>query len=309
MVQVGRAVKDADKEVLACQSARAAGAILERRARRIAQNELVTFGEAEAPPTPTVSLEDLDLGKDSPDIDLTEDPKPIINYEILNSDFKAWQEEYSGPKFNFVHCDFPYGIGLHESDLYKTETFDLKYEDSEEIYWDLCQNLVYAQDAVMSKSCHIVFWFPMSKYTATIEFFKTHDFHVDPYPLIWMKSDKMGIVPDPTRGPRRIYETALLMSLGDRKIVKPTVNAGYYSSSSRDKEHASQKPQEMLEDFFRMFVDEDSIVLDPTCGSGTALAAAIKLGADSVFGLDINKECTTVAEDNCRNEYTLKLME
>ena len=47
MVIVGRKVLSGDKEVLACDSSRAAGAMLDRRMKRIAENELATFGEIE----------------------------------------------------------------------------------------------------------------------------------------------------------------------------------------------------------------------------------------------------------------------
>jgi 16S rRNA G966 N2-methylase RsmD len=305
-VKVGRAVKNGDKDVLACQSARAAGAMLDRRTKRVVENEMVTFTHTEASPEASVTLEELDLDLDlgPGKIEFIPNP-PAANYLVEQADFRQWIDIYDGPKFNFVHCDFPYGIGLHESDLYRTAAKDLSYEDSEEIYEELCQSLVYATGDILSKSCHILFWFPMAKYFATLQHFSTQGFRVEPYPLIWGKADKMGILPDPTRGPRRIYESAFIMSLGDRKVVRSTVNAAWFPSGGTDKEHASLKPQEMLEDFFRMFIDEDSVVLDPSCGSGTALAAAMKLGAQSVHGLDINPECVQLAEDNCRNQFIL----
>lgn len=42
----------------------------------------------------------------------------------------------------------------------------------------------------------------------------------------------------------------------------------------------------MLRHFFRMFVDENSKVLDPTCGSGSALRAAKSLDAEYVLGIE-----------------------
>ena len=312
MVQVGRQVRAEDKEVMSCDSARAAGALLERRAKRIVENELVTYGEVErSMERPLITSSDLNGILDGEDLEgFSVEVHEREPFEVHLYDFTKWIDEYGdGPRFNFVHCDFPYGIGLHESDLYKTEAKDLQYDDEEETFWDLCQALYDAQDNVLSASCHIMFWFPMDKYSAVVDQFRAQGFRVDPYPLIWMKSDKMGLIPDPARGPRRIYETALIISLGDRKIIRPTVNAGHYPSGSRSKEHVSQKNQAMLEDFFRMFIDEDSVVLDPTCGSGTALAAALKLGASLVVGLDISQECVDIAESNCRSAYASKAKE
>lgn len=103
-----------------------------------------------------------------------------------------------------------------------------------------------------------------------------------------MKSDNVGILPDPERGPRRIYETCLFGSRGDRKIVRPTSNA-VWSASQRD-EHMSIKPEIMLGQFFRMFVDSNTIMLDPTCGSGGALRAAETLLASHVVGLERDED-------------------
>ena len=103
-----------------------------------------------------------------------------------------------------------------------------------------------------------------------------------------MKSDNVGILPDPERGPRRIYETCFFGSRGDRKIVRPTSNS-VFSPSQRD-EHMSIKPETMLTNFFRMFVDSNTIMLDPTAGSGGALRAAEGLGASHVIGLERMEE-------------------
>jgi hypothetical protein len=37
---------------------------------------------------------------------LGEEPPP----SVLNEDFIKWAPTCTGDKFNFIHCDFPYGI-------------------------------------------------------------------------------------------------------------------------------------------------------------------------------------------------------
>jgi DNA modification methylase len=39
-----------------------------------------------------------------------------------------------------------------------------------------------------------------------------------------------------------------------------------------------------------MVINENSRVLDPTCGSGTALRAAEAMGAEHVLGIEIEKK-------------------
>jgi DNA modification methylase len=52
----------------------------------------------------------------------------------------------------------------------------------------------------------------------------------------------------------------------------------------------SVKPEPMLKHFFEMFVDESTIFLDPTCGSGSSVRAAESLGAAHVLGLERDPE-------------------
>ena len=84
-----------------------------------------------------------------------------------------------------------------------------------------------------------------------------------------------------------VYETALFGSRGDRLIV--SVVANLYPAPTDTSQHISAKPEEMLRHFFSMFVDEKSKVLDPTCGSGTALRAAKGLRAEYVLGIEKNE--------------------
>lgn len=223
----------------------------------------------------------LALGESAPTVDTADGP-------ILNTDFNEWASTYTGPKFNFIHCDFPYGIGADKFVQGAAATHG-GYVDTEETYWNLCITLAAQIDRIAAPSAHFMFWFSMHHYTATLEFFERNtDIRFDPFPLVWTKSDNIGIIPDPERGPRRIYETALFGSRGDRKIVRSTSNSDY-SPSTRD-EHMSIKSEAMLRKFFAMFVDGSTVFLDPTCGSGSSVRAARGLGAQTVIGLEVNPD-------------------
>jgi DNA modification methylase len=63
-----------------------------------------------------------------------------------------------------------------------------------------------------------------------------------------------------------------------------------YSAPTAKEEHQSTKPEPMLRNFFRAFVDNTSRVFDPTCGSGTALRAAESLNAEHVLGVELNED-------------------
>ena len=220
-------------------------------------------------------------------------PVPLrLETPIVCADFSEWVKTYQGGPFNLINCDFPYGINADKFQQGAAEAFG-GYEDSPEVYWKLVKTLCDNKEKLLGTSGHILFWFSMRWYTETLAALREH-FFVDEYPLIWHKSDNRGTLPDPQRRPRRVYEVAFLCSFGDRKIIQAVSNT-FSTPTVRLGEHMSEKPQDMLEHFFRMFVDGNTRLLDPTCGSGSALRAADKLNAASVLGLELNPEFAEAA--------------
>ena len=227
-------------------------------------------GAAELIPAPTTKLPELST-KRAP---------------FLNASFIEWQETYEGKKFNFIHCDFPYGVDAGNHNSGAAKHFG-GYDDAEDVYWDLLECLGHSMHNVVAESAHMMFWFSMDYYSRTKEILELMGWTVNAFPLIWHKNDNSGIMPDPKRGPRRIYETAFLCSRGDRLVVQPVANT--FSNANTKLIHMSEKPQPMLAHFFRMFVDKNTTMLDPTMGSGNAVRVAETAGAARFLGLEMNE--------------------
>ena len=233
---------------------------------------------------------------------------PSTSESIQNTSFLSWAPNYTGPKFNFIHCDFPYGIGAFDgshgatgadssADMGENGVAVAKaaiYDDKEEVYWELLEAFCKNLDNFMSHSAHLMFWLSLQHYEKTLAYFAQNapSLYINPMPLIWVKSDNRGVLPDPKRGPRQIYETCLIGAREDRLIVRAKSNA--YSCPSDKQYHHSTKPEPMLRFFMEMFVDETTTMFDPTCGGGSALRAAESLGAKRSLGLEINP-------DHCEN--------
>lgn len=213
---------------------------------------------------------------------------------IEHADFLQWLTTYEGPQFNFIHCDFPYGIGSDTHDQAAHPAYG-GFKDDFETYENLIDGL-RAADHLINESAHLMFWFSMEFYEHTRTRLEDCGWDVQRFPIYWVKSDNVGVLPDPSRGPRRIVETAFIASRGDRKVVRPVSNAVVLPTSKRI--HMSEKPLAVLTHFFRMFVDEYSNVLDPTCGSGNALRVAQELKANYVLGLEINEEFHKLAKEH-----------
>ena len=218
---------------------------------------------------------------------------------IVEGNFLEWAPTYTGPRFNLIHCDFPYGIALGES-THKSGSNALHreegelYSDTAETYSALLATFVTEFDRFASESCHVMFW-----YSNRVEidaatrsaFAKIPGFAFLRFPLVWHKSDNAGFMTPGT--PRHIYETCLVGGRGNRPIVKYVSDA--YFAPTDNSLHVSAKPEPMLRYFMGMFCDEHSRVLDPTCGLGSALRAAEALRAERVMGLELSPEMVRTA--------------
>ena len=227
---------------------------------------------------------------------------------ILTADFTEWVLGEIVPRFNLIHCDFPYGINA-DNFAQGGAAAHGGYLDTRENWEKLMFALEILTKRYTAPSCHLMFWFSMRKaderlYEPTAKALERLGWSLNPMPLIWMKSDGAGILPDPERGPRQIYETCFLGSKGDRKIVRAVAN-GYAAPTVRDR-HMSEKPEPMLRHFFTMLVDENTVLLDPTCGSGSALRAADSMGAKYVLGLEAIDEFAELAREAFKKARELR---
>ena len=206
---------------------------------------------------------------------------------IICTDFIEWSSKYSGPKFNFLHCDFPYGVSADKHDQGAADKMG-GYEDSADVYFELIRILAQSMKNVVADSAHLMFWFSYNHYADTKRLLRDMGWRVNPTPLIWLKSDNTGILPDPRRMPRQIYEAAFLCSQGDRFLVGAKANA--FAAPTTKNYHMSEKSLPMLTHFFSMLVDDTTRFLDPTCGSGNSLIAASHLNAKEILGIEKDEE-------------------
>lgn len=271
--------------------------VVKRDYDRAVASELDKLADVErrAPPPPRIPAEAAIHAPLSPPPPPPEEPLPIEK-----ADFLQWAPSYSGPRFNILHCDFPYGVAIDDSDQMATAAGARQsYEDTPEVYRALLHCLVDNVERILLPSSHAIFWFSMTYFEET-KAALSKSFSVSPFPLIWVKSDGRGIIPDPQRGGRRTYETALFLTRGDRKIVKPVAN-GIAAPTARGF-HLSIKPVPVVAHFLSMLVDEHSELLDPTCGSGSALIAAERLHAARVWGLELEEHYVHEARVDLRRE-------
>lgn len=224
--------------------------------------------------------------------------------DVICTSFLDWAPAYRGKKFNLIHCDFPYGINLFTGAKF-TPQQEGSYEDSKDVYFALLECFVQNLDNFCSLSAHLIFWYSREHEDATRSIFRTHapSFEIVRDPLIWGKTDNAGIAKDMRRDPRHTYENALFSYRGKRMTV--TQKSDFYPGPTDRTLHPSAKPIPMLKHFFAMCVDENTEMLDPTCGAGSSLCAADALGALRVFGMDKDAEHAETAQIQLNNQRKL----
>lgn len=246
-----------------------------------------------APGTPKPDIGGLTLD-DEEDWDDLEEEISFAETILHNADAHEWAAAYTGKPFNFLHCDFPYGIDFNTGPQGRSVDAQLShdYDDSPDVYWELLDTLVEHRDKLIAESAHVMFWYSQNLERETEDYFAEAfpDAVLQPFKMIWHCSDGDGIVPDSQRYGRRTYETAMLLTFGDRKIVTPKALSFSAPRASKSRIHRSQKSDAVLRHFMSMFVDDASSVLDLTAGSGTSLLVAHHLGAKRITGLEINEE-------------------
>lgn len=235
------------------------------------------FGTPFSLPTPMAT-------RSQPELPMVAPSQPRIPYKL--ADFREWStQSYTGAKFNFIHCDFPYGINFDKHNGGATGILG-GYSDTPELYLQCLEALEAICLDRVADSAHIMFWLSakIEIVHSTRQRLELMGWKINSVPLIWHRNDNAGILPDAQRGPRQVYETCLFGSRGDRKIVQAVSNL--YAHPKTKDIHASEKPRMMLQHFFRMFVDNSTVMLDPTMGSGNAVLAAEEADAKSVLGLE-----------------------
>lgn len=213
-------------------------------------------------------------------------------WDILHGNFLEFAASYTGEPFSFIHCDFPYGEGFHEF-AYRGTNLKKTYDDTQENFIALLETFFKHQDRLVAPKAHMLFWYPSAKYDQTKQLLLSRGWNVLATPLVWFRSDNRGIIADSERRPRHVYETAFLLTRGDRRLVQSV--ADVYPAPTAKNRHPSCKPAPMLQHFFRMFVDDFTTVLDPTCGAGSSIIAARALGARFALGVEVDAEYREIA--------------
>ena len=223
-------------------------------------------------------------------------PRTILpaRWSIHCTSFSDWAAAYTGPPFSVLHLDPPYGIGFVNTGIFrKANALDDFYDDRESDLDEFFDVLADNWRKLVAPSAHIIYWYSNALYTENRTrwetFFQNRSIpaRLNPTPLVWHKSNNRGMMSVPERDPRNVYETAFLITVGDQKLAR-AMGTNVVSEPADPSLHPSAKPLAVVRTWLAGVVDVTSRVLDPTCGHGSALTAALELGAREVVGVELD---------------------
>jgi ParB-like chromosome segregation protein Spo0J len=198
---------------------------------------------------------------------------PVLKLPVIVAEFESWISNYSGPKFNLIHCDFRQGD-----------------------FWSLTDIFIAYLNRVLSHSAHVMFWFEFEHehYPPVVEKLCSAGLWIRSRPLIWVRSDILPVSQGRT-SPRANYETCLT-AYKNRKLMKSNTDA-----------YVSQKREPMLKYFLSMLIDNVTDVLDISCdANASVLCAADELDARSITGLTSSVETAASANANILRSRKLR---
>ncbi len=259
-----------------------------------------------------------------------------LKCELYQDNFQNYKR-YNILKAQLVIADIPYNIGENafgsnpmwynggdnrngESKHAKSNFFngDGQFKIAE--YMHFCNRMLIKEPKEKGKAPAMIVFCAFEQMQTVIEYGKKYGF-VNSYPLVFVKNYSAQVlkanmkIVGATEYAVVLYRDKLPKFNNGRQTDpetgKPIRGTGHmifnWFEWKRDgkeipKIHPTQKPQNILRELIEIFTDPGDVVIDPCCGSGATLRAAVELGR-SCYGFDISREFTRRAKDEMLKEY------
>lgn len=244
--------------------------------------------------------------------------------ELINDNFQNFKR-YGIPKAQLVIADIPYNIGINaygsspewyiggdnrngESEKAGKAFFntDINFNIAE--YFHFCNRLLKKEPRGKGRApCMIVFC-AFQQIPTVIKYAEKHGFKKY-VPLTFIKNYSPQVLKS---NMKIVGATEYALVLYRDKLPKFNNNGHmvfnwiYWERDNPKfypKIHPTQKSVAVLKKLISIFTDEGDVVIDPCCGSGTTLRAAMELGRDS-YGFEIQKDLCRRAKAEMLSDVT-----
>lgn len=209
------------------------------------------------------------------------------SHSLMHGDCRELLNNITPGSVACMVTDPPYGINAHTftKQSNAVDGVDHGYDDT----FEMAQSIVHAiaNADCMAADAHIWMFCDLRYFTNWVGVFEQAGWYVWPHPIIWDKQG-VGALLGNANGPRHTYESILFAQRGKRTITKVFADVLRVRADTM-KDHAAQKPVDLIRQLVELSCLPGETVLDPCCGSGTIFPAAT-LCKVSAIGIEFDSE-------------------
>ena len=181
------------------------------------------------------------------------------------------------------------------------------YEDGEDSYFITMRDLITKASKVLAKDSWVLMFCRAENTQWLIDTWTKAGFSMDTIPGVWHRTGQSGQTNQPGKYFARSYEPFVYGCRGETSIIRQGLSnvLAYPGITPTSKDHPVQKPLPLMEDIVGRFCLPGYTILDPMCGSGTTIVAAIKRGCNAI-GFDLDDRYYNMALNNVSEALKIK---
>lgn len=216
------------------------------------------------------------------------------NNKVILGDCLEVLKTLENSSVNTIMSDPPYGIN---ADKMKKEDLHL-YDDSPENALPICEAIIREGFRITKPQAILFMFCDIAHFNHLYTYACQQGWVPWRAPIIWRKGTD-GHAPWGRAGFVRTYETILFAVKGQKELVLPGGPdiMDFKRPARNERRHAAEKPVALLDHLISLSCLAGDTVLDPCCGSGPIIEAAI---ARKVNVIAIEKDPSYHAEAMCR---------
>lgn len=197
--------------------------------------------------------------------------------------------------FDLILADPPYGIGVDTAGFRSRTVVHHNYEDTPDVARSILSCILSEGFRVCKPRANLFIfcdidlfgWLKENAARAGWDPFRT--------PITWQKSDSEGMAPWGREGFRRTTEWIFFARKGQRGLIHSPIDVLRHNRVARDeREYGPEKPVSLLKELLAAASLPGDYILDPCCGSGSALVAARELNLRAL-GIESDEKAFNLA--------------
>jgi len=198
---------------------------------------------------------------------------------ILKGDCLKILDELPDASFDAIITDPPYGLNIEEVKKLTTTTARI-YEDDPDDYVKMMQHLISKMPRVLKQDAWVVIFCAIQYFYMLYEELKSVGFSPDHIPIICTNNGRPGQTNRFENRLARSYDVAIYAHRGNATLATPGASnlILHGALSPAERLHPVEKSSDLMEKIVSRFCISGMQILDPFCGSGTTIIAAIKQG-------------------------------